>query len=67
MYIHRPDISVNNKQLSPAEKRQLERRHLLYYLRMWDASHNKLLGHLADVSTEGFLLVGEEKIEHLHH
>ncbi len=61
MYIERPPYS-NDKQLSPAEKRRLERRHLLYYLRMWDASHNKLLGHLADVSLEGFLLVGEEKL-----
>ena len=62
MYIERPN-NTSVKQLSPAEKRQLQRRHLLYYLRMWDASHNKLLGHLADVSLEGFLLVGEEKIE----
>jgi hypothetical protein len=62
MYIERPN-NTGVKQLSPAEKRSLQRRHLLYYLRMWDASHNKLLGHLADVSLEGFLLVGEEKIE----
>ncbi len=49
--------------ISPAEKRNLERRHLMYYLRVWDTQEDKLIGHLADVSSDGFLIVGENKIE----
>ena len=49
--------------ISPAEKRTLERRHLMYYLRVWDTQEDKLIGHLADVSSEGFLIVGEAKID----
>ncbi len=62
MYINKPFDQAADHFLSPAEKRQLERHHLLYYLRIWDADKNCLLGHLADVSTEGFLLVGEDKL-----
>lgn len=61
MYVKKPFLDDANE-LSPAEKRKLERRHLLYYLRIWDANKDQLLGHLADVSTEGFMLVGEDKI-----
>jgi len=49
--------------ISPAEKRTLERRHLMYYLRVWDTQEDILIGHLADVSSEGFLIVGENKID----
>lgn len=49
--------------ISPAEKRNLERRHLMYYLRVWDIQEDKLIGHLADVSSDGFLIVGENQIE----
>jgi len=45
------------------EKRKLERRHLIYYLRVFDNKTNKLLGHLVDISTEGFMLISEEPIE----
>jgi len=61
MYIHKP-FDNHNFALSPAEKRTLSRHHLIYYLRIWDAKQDQLLGHVADVSTEGFLLVGEEKL-----
>lgn len=63
MYVKRPTFSEEKQQLSPAEKRKLERRHLLYYLRIWDADNDRMLGHLADVSTDGFMLVSEEKID----
>jgi len=60
MYVQKPFIS--NEQLSPAEKRNLQRRHLLYYLRLWDTEKNMLLGHVADVSVNGLMLVGEMQI-----
>ena len=48
------------------EKRKLERRHLIYYLRVFDDKTNKLLGHLVDISTQGFMLISEEPIETNH-
>jgi len=35
----------------------------MYYLRVWDTQEDILIGHLADVSSEGFLIVGENKID----
>jgi hypothetical protein len=61
MYVKSP--FTDEQVISPAEKRTLERRHLMYYLRVWDTQEDKLIGHLADVSSEGFLIVGENQIE----
>jgi len=61
MYVKNPFAEQAN--VTPAEKRQIQRRHLIYYLRIWDKTENKMLGHLADVSTDGFMLVGETPIE----
>lgn len=61
MYVRNP---FNDRPvISPAEKRALERRHLLYYLRVWDKDQEKMIGHIADVSTDGLMLVGELKLE----
>ncbi|MGD2119261.1 MAG: PilZ domain-containing protein [Chromatiales bacterium] len=61
MYIKKP-FEHDEPVISAAERRTIKRRHLIYYLRVWDTASNRLLGHLADVSSEGFMLVGEEKI-----
>lgn len=41
------------------EKRRIKRRHLLYYLPVNDAESLDLLGHLADITIEGIMLVGD--------
>ena len=61
MYVKSP--FTNEEVVSPAEKRQLARRHLIYYLRIWDTKEDRLLGHLADVSTDGIMTVGETQVE----
>jgi len=61
MYVKNP--FAEQAHVTPAEKRQIQRRHLIYYLRIWDKTENNMLGHLADVSTDGFMLVGETPIE----
>ena len=61
MYIKKP-FEHDEPAISAAERRTIKRRHLIYYLRVWDAVGNRMLGHLADVSSEGFMLVGEEEI-----
>ncbi len=45
------------------EKRKLERRHLIYYLRVFDRDTNELLGHLIDISPQGIMIMSEEPLE----
>ena len=45
------------------EKRKLQRRHLIYYLRTYNAETGQLLGHLVDITSEGIMLISEEPIE----
>ena len=42
------------------ERRKQHRRHLIFYLRLLDASQNKLLGYLGDISPEGLLMISEQ-------
>jgi hypothetical protein len=45
------------------EKRNLKRRHLIYYLRIMDKETNELIGHLVDITSEGIMLISEEPFE----
>lgn len=40
--------------------RSLKRRHLIYYLEVYDDETGKMLGHLVDITTEGLKLVSRE-------
>ncbi len=44
------------------EKRKLKRRYLLYYTRVFDREHHNLVGHLADITTEGAMLISEQPL-----
>lgn len=43
--------------------RTLKRRHLIYYLEVFDEETGKLLGHLVDITTRGIKLISKEPIE----
>ncbi|WP_037375793.1 PilZ domain-containing protein [Sedimenticola selenatireducens] len=45
------------------ERRAILRRHLIYYLRVWDTATDKLLGHIVDINTDGLMLISEKQIE----
>jgi hypothetical protein len=45
------------------KQRKLKRRHLIFYLRVFDAKTGNLIGHLADLSPDGILLVSDKPIE----
>jgi c-di-GMP-binding flagellar brake protein YcgR len=45
------------------EKRKLKRRQLIYYLKVMDGKTNQLLGRLADITSEGLMLISEKTIE----
>lgn len=44
------------------ETRSLKRRHLIYYLEVYDDDANELLGHLVDLTTSGLKLVSKQRI-----
>ncbi|HIJ89452.1 MAG: PilZ domain-containing protein [Desulfobulbaceae bacterium] len=44
------------------EIRALKRRHLVYYLEVYDDETNELLGHLVDLTTSGLKLVSKQRI-----
>lgn len=44
------------------DHRQARRRHLIYYLRVNDLDTGATLGHVADVSRAGLLLVGDAEL-----
>lgn len=46
----------------PDETRALKRRHLVYYLEVYDDDANQLLGHLVDLTTNGLKLVSKKRI-----
>ena len=45
------------------EKRKIKRRHLIYYLRVFDRNTDTLMGHLVDIASEGILLISERSVE----
>lgn len=46
-----------------AEKRKLKRRHLIYYLSVFDGKTDHLVGQLVDLTVEGLMLTSESLIE----
>lgn len=45
------------------EKRQLRRWQLIYYLRAFEETNGRVLGHVVDITTEGLMLISESRIE----
>lgn len=43
-------------------KRTLKRRHLIYYLEVFDEESGELLGHLVDITTRGMKLVSKKAV-----
>ncbi|MFC1602178.1 PilZ domain-containing protein [Pseudomonadota bacterium] len=63
MYIKKP-FEHDEKELKGADgRRSIRRRHLIYYLRVWDFKTKKLLGHIVDITTEGLMLISDKPIE----
>jgi len=46
-----------------AEKRRLKRRRLTCYLRVFDRNTDKIIGHLANITTEGIMLLSEKPLK----
>jgi hypothetical protein len=48
------------------EKRGLKRRHLIYYLRVFEKNADQPIGHMVDISTGGMMLISEKPIKTDH-
>jgi len=46
-----------------SDRRTLHRRHLIYYLKVFDRTTDELLGHLVDITEEGLMIVSENCLE----
>ena len=44
------------------ERRDIQRRHLMFHLRVYDADSGRELGTLTDVSPEGLMVTGEQRL-----
>lgn len=44
------------------EMRRVERRHLVYYLRVFDGMSAKVLGHIVDISAKGMMLISDNPL-----
>jgi hypothetical protein len=44
------------------EMRQVERRHLVFYLRVFDGTGTRVLGHVVDISSKGVMLLSGSPI-----
>jgi hypothetical protein len=47
----------------PIDGRSLKRRHLIYYLEVFNEDNDSLLGHLVDLSTQGMKIVSKNPLE----
>ncbi len=43
--------------------RKIERRYLVFYLRVFDGLSSKIIGHLVDITEEGIMLLSDSPIE----
>jgi hypothetical protein len=46
-----------------SDRRTLHRRHLIYYLKVFDKTTDELLGHLVDITEEGLMIVSENCVD----
>ncbi|HIQ37967.1 MAG TPA: hypothetical protein EYH36_08250 [Desulfocapsa sulfexigens] len=50
------------KEKDGVEKRGVVRRHLVFYLRIFDGMSSRVLGHLMDISPSGLMLLSDERM-----
>jgi len=45
-----------------SELRKVERRHLVFYLRVFDGMGSRVIGHIVDISSRGLMLISESPV-----
>lgn len=46
-----------------SERRKIERKYLIYYLRVFDRNTNLFMGNLVDITTKGLMIMSETPIK----
>jgi c-di-GMP-binding flagellar brake protein YcgR len=59
----RPNQHNQENTPHPSDRRTIKRRHLIYYLRVWEIDENTELGHLVDINTGGMMLISEKPVK----
>jgi c-di-GMP-binding flagellar brake protein YcgR len=62
MYIKRPVEQTLETDHNPSDRRSSKRRHLIYYLRVWQLENNIPLGQVIDINSKGMMLIGEKPV-----
>lgn len=44
------------------DMRGVERRHLVFYLRVFDGMGSKVIGHIVDISAQGLMLISDDPV-----
>ncbi len=55
---HNRDISSHKQD----DRRTIKRRHLIFYLRVWELDGDRPLGHVVDITPEGLMLISEQPV-----
>jgi hypothetical protein len=55
-------MNTVRKEVGMVEKRRLKRRHLIYYLRLFNHKNQQMIGHLVDITSEGIMVISEDAI-----
>ncbi len=53
---------TENEKRGRTEQRQVTRRHLVFYLRVFDGMSSRVVGHLIDISSKGLMLLCDEPV-----
>ncbi len=56
-------MTENDRKKNVSDHRQCTRGNVVFYLRLFDETSNRVLGHLADISTQGLMLISDEPIQ----
>ncbi len=51
------------QQIGKKGKRQVDRKHIVYYLRVFESGSRTIFGHLVDISERGIMLIGDNPVE----
>ena len=51
------------KPVNDSEHRRQKRWHLIYYLKVYDKNSGELIGHMADITTRGVMVINETPVE----
>ncbi len=56
-------MTESDRKKNMSDHRKCAREDVVFYLRLFDETSNRVLGHLADISVQGLMLISDEPIQ----